>query len=178
MDESRAFDPLTEVTRLAALAGQPVEEFLADAAATHARRQSHPPPSGGDGGALYQRLEHAGGLRRIAAGLYERVLDDPRLVGFFKHLTDHGMRWLRWHLLTFLAVVTGGPNRHEGRDLRAAHADLHITREAFDRLCVHLDEVMTTLGVSAVDRAAVLATVRTYRPEIVAFERPRAWLGG
>jgi hemoglobin len=168
MDGPAAFDPLEAVEGLAAAAGQPVSQFLADAVTAHARRGASLPPSADD--SLYQRLEHAGGLRRIASGLYERVLADPQLIAYFKHLTERDMTWLRWHLLTFLAVVTGGPTRYAGRDLRAAHSDLDITGEAFDRLCQHLLATMADLEVTVADRGAVLAKVRSYRPEIVTFE--------
>jgi hemoglobin len=167
MDGPGAFDPLDAVEGLAAAAGQPVERFLADVAAAHARRGTGTTPSGDT---LYQRLEHAGGLRRIAHGLYVRVLADPQLVAYFKHLTERDLRWLHWHLLTFLAVVTGGPNRYAGRDLRQAHSDLDITGEAFDRLCQHLLAAMADLEVTPADRGAVLAKVRAFRPEIITFE--------
>ena len=45
------------------------------------------------------------------------MLADPLLMGYFKHLDDREPNWLRWHMLTLLVTVTGGPSRYEGRDL-------------------------------------------------------------
>ena len=75
---------------------------------------------------LYQRIGCAGGLLWLVNTLYLRVLADPLLMSYFKHLDDQDRQWLRWHMLTLLAVVTGGPTKYEGRDLHDAHADLHI----------------------------------------------------
>jgi hemoglobin len=121
-------------------------------------------------GGLYERVGYAGGLHRLAAGLYERVLDDPALMGYFEHMTGHGMKWLRWHLLTFLAVVTDGPHQYAGRDLRAAHTHLHITGAAFDRLCAHLRATMATVRIGPTEQAAILAELEQRRPDIVGFD--------
>ena len=64
---------------------------------------------------LYQRIGHAGVLLWLVNTLYLRVLADPLLMSYFKHLDDQDRRWLRRHMLTLLAVVTGGPTRYEGR---------------------------------------------------------------
>src|SRR5215216_1623025 len=66
---------------------------------------------------LYQRIGCAGGLLWLVNTLYLRVLADPPLMSYFKHLDDQDRQWLRWHMLTLLAVVTGGPTKYEDRDL-------------------------------------------------------------
>ena len=119
---------------------------------------------------LYQRLEHAGGLRRIVHDLYPRVLADQVLMGYFKHLGDRELRWLRWHMLTFLAIATGGPSKYAGRDLHAAHEHLHITGEAFDRLLGHLAATTGELGVVWEDRQALLAAIMEKRRAVVTFD--------
>ena len=94
---------------------------------------------------LYQRIGCAGGLVWLVNTLYLRVLADPLLMSYFKHLDDQDRQWLRWHMLTLLAVVTGGPTKYEGRDLREAHADLQITEDAFDRVVWHLQATLQEL---------------------------------
>jgi truncated hemoglobin YjbI len=79
-------------------------------------------------------------------------------------------RWLRWHMLTLLAVVTGGPSKYQGRDLQEAHADLHITEEAFDRVAWHLQATLQELGVQPEDEQAILAEVRARRAAVVTFQ--------
>jgi len=158
---------LDRLEALAAAAGLPVEEYLQAALTAHTRRQQQRPAGGSS---LYQRIRYAGGLRRLVDKLYPRVLADPSLLFYFKHLDDEGLKGLRWHMLTLLAVVTGGPSRYHGRDLQDAHAHLHITGEAFDRVVGHLQATLRELEVHPDDQEAVLAAVRARRDEVVTFE--------
>jgi len=107
----------------------------------------------------------------LVDGLYLRVLADPLLLSYFKHLDDHDRHWLRWHMLTLLAVVAGGPSKYGGRDLRDAHAELHITGEAFDRVVGHLQATLGELEASQEDQQAILAAVQARRDAVVTFER-------
>ena len=75
-----------------------------------------------------------------------------------------------WHMLTLLAVVTGGPSKYQGRDLHEAHADLHITEDAFDRVVGHLLATLQELEVSDEDQQAILAAVQARRDAVVTFE--------
>jgi hemoglobin len=119
---------------------------------------------------LYQRIGHAGGLLWLVNTLYLRVLADPLLMAYFKHLDDQDRQWLRWHMLTLLAVVTGGPSKYQGRDLHEAHAELHITEEAFDRVAWHLQATLQELEIQQEDQQAILAAVEARRDEVVTFE--------
>src|SRR5215207_9863338 len=143
-----------------------IQEFL-QAAPTAPARPTQPRRLASS---LYQRIGHAGGLLWLVNSLYRRVLADPLLMPYFKHLDDQDRQWLRWHMLTLLAVVTGGPSKYKGRDLHEAHADLHITEEAFDQVVWHLQETLQELGVQQEDEQAILAEVRARRPAVVTFE--------
>ncbi|HEU4398144.1 MAG TPA: hypothetical protein VFU54_09975 [Actinomycetota bacterium] len=118
---------LDRIEALAAAAGLPIEEYLQAAVVAHTRRRNKRQASESS---LYSRIRYAGGLRRLVDKLYPRVLADPSLTRYFKHLDDHHLKGLRWHMLTLLAVVTGGPSKYQGRDLHEAHAELQITGEA------------------------------------------------
>jgi hemoglobin len=120
---------------------------------------------------LYQRIGCAGGLLWLVNTLYLRVLADPLLMSYFKHLEDQDRQWLRWHMLTLLAVVTGGPTKYKGRDLHEAHADLHITEEAFDRVVWHLQATLQELEIQQQDQQAILAAVQARRDAVVTFEK-------
>jgi hemoglobin len=162
-------DPTVDLDRilaLAAAAGLTIEEFLQAAPAAPAPRKEQRQPES----SLYRRIGRAGGLLWLVNTLYLRVLADPLLMPYFKHLDDQDRRWLRWHMLTLLAVVTGGPDKYQGRDLHEAHADLHITEEAFDRLLWLVQETLQELGVQQEDEQAILAEVRARRPAVVTFE--------
>ena len=120
---------------------------------------------------LYQRIGCAGGLLWLVNTLYLRVLADPLLMSYFKHLDDQDRQWLRWHMLTLLAVVTGGPSKYQGRDLHEAHADLHITEDAFDRVAGHLQATLQELEIQQQDQQAILAAVQARRDAVVTFEK-------
>jgi hemoglobin len=157
---------LDRIEALAAAAGLKIDEYLQAAVAAQARRAQAPPaPS-----SLYGRIQYAGGLRRLVDKLYPRVLDDPSLTRYFKHLDEGQLKGLRWHMLTLLAVVTGGPSKYQGRDLHRAHADLHITAAAFDRVVLHLRATLQELEVEQEDQQAILAAVEGRRQEVVTFE--------
>jgi hemoglobin len=156
---------LDRIEALASAAGLPIEQYLQAAAAQARRTKQRPPPS-----SLYQRIQYAGGLRRLVNGLYPRVLADPLLMAYFKHLNERDLQWLRWHMLTLLAVVAGGPSAYQGRDLHEAHADLHITGEAFDRVAWHLQRTLQDLEIQPEDQQAILAAVQARRDQVVTFE--------
>jgi hemoglobin len=162
-----AGDDLEQIEALAVAAGVPVEEYLQAALAAHVRRQRQRPT---ELSSLYQRIRYAGGLRRLVDKLYPRVLADPSLLFYFKHLDDQHLKGLRWHMLTLLAVVTGGPSKYQGRDLHDAHVHLHITGDAFDRVLWHLQATLRELEVDQNDEQAILAAVRAHRDEVVTFE--------
>jgi hemoglobin len=164
-------DPVVDLDGIEALAGAAgltVEEYLQAAATAQVRRTQRRQPES----SLYQRIQYAGGLRRLVNTLYPRVLADPLLMLYFKHLDDQQLQWLRWHMLTLLAVVTGGPSTYEGRDLHKAHADLHITGEAFDQLLWHVQGTLQQLEVQQDDQQTILAAVQARRAAVVTFEEP------
>jgi hemoglobin len=162
-------DPTVDLDRILALAdaaGLTIEEVLkaAPTAPAHPKEPQRPESS------LYQRIGHAGGLLWLVNTLYLRVLADPLLMAYFKHLDDQDRQWLRWHMLTLLAVVSGGPSKYQGRDLHEAHAELHITEEAFDRVAWHLQATLQELEIQQQDQQAILAAVEARRDEVVTFE--------
>ncbi len=143
-----------------------IQEFLQAAPTAPARPEQRRLES-----SLYQRIGCAGGLLWLVNTLYLRVLADPLLMSYFKHLDGQDRQWLRWHMLTLLAVVTGGPSKYEGRDLREAYASLHITEDAYDRVVWHLQATLGELEAEQEDQQAILAAVRARRDEVVSFEK-------
>jgi hemoglobin len=144
-----------------------IQQFLQAAPTAPARPKDRRRPAS----SLYQRIGCAGGLLWLVNTLYLRVLADPLLMSYFKHLDDQDRQWLRWHMLTLLAVVTGGPSKYQGRDLHEAHADLHITEEAFDQVVWHLQATLQELEIQQQDQQAILAAVQAQRDAVVTFEK-------
>jgi hypothetical protein len=80
---------LDRVITLAAAAGLTIEEFLQAAPKAPARPKEPRRPES----SLYQRIGHAGGLLWLVNTLYLRVLADPLLMSYFKHLDDQDRQY-------------------------------------------------------------------------------------
>jgi hemoglobin len=119
---------------------------------------------GDDTDALYDRLGRRDGIAAVVETFYDRVLADDRLNGHFAGVdTDD----LRAHQTAFLAAVTGGPGSYDGREMRAAHADLDLDRADFAAVAGHLDAALAAHDVSEDDRAAVLEEVQSLETAIL-----------
>ncbi len=108
-----------------------------------------------------------GGTPAVALAVedfYARVLADDLLAPYFDGVD---LARQKRHLRAFLAGAIGGPDVYAGRDMRAAHAHLHITGEAFDRVVEHLVATLTGLSVPEPLIAAIGAKVAPLRAQIV-----------
>lgn len=113
---------------------------------------------------LYERLGGEEAIHAVVEEFYDRVLADEELKPYFADIdTDE----LREHQKGFISYVTGGYDDYEGPSMYEAHAHLHITDKAFDRVADHLDASLRACEVSEDDRRELLAEVATLRGEIV-----------
>ena len=93
---------------------------------------------------VYESLGAEVGIRKAVDEFYDRVVADPRLVGYFSGVD---MTALRRHQVDMLSAATGGPRRYTGKEMAAAHAGSRINDEAFDRVVGHLTATLIALGV-------------------------------
>lgn len=132
---------------------------------------------------LYQRLVDLAGSEEVfaivAGRLYDRILGpvdgdpdldgDIELVGYFRD--GHGVlidrERLQQHMTHFLMAALGGPQRYSGRGMATAHARLHITDAAFDRVVGHVVSVLESLQVPAAWIGEVDTAVAPLRAHIV-----------
>ena len=68
--------------------------------------------------------------------------------------------------MQFLNVTTGGPAIYEGRDMREAHANLHVVNAEFDAEMSDLKATLDKLGVPTDEQKELLAIVESTRPMI------------
>jgi len=113
---------------------------------------------------VYESLGAEVGIRKAVDEFYDRVVADPRLVGYFSGVD---MTALRRHQVGMLSAATGGPRRYTGKDMAAAHAGLRINGEAFDQVVGHLTATLTALGAPDGTITGVLAALGPLRPAIV-----------
>ncbi|MCB2102233.1 MAG: group 1 truncated hemoglobin [Rhodobacterales bacterium] len=106
---------------------------------------------------------------RITSGvsllLYDRVLEDPQLQGYFAHMGD--LENMRQHFSDMMCMVTGGPNIYHGRDLREAHRNLNISNADYDRLLEHLHACLVRVGTTVDEAQAVVELIDTLRDQVV-----------
>jgi hemoglobin len=115
-----------------------------------------------------------GGAPAVALAVddfYARALADELLAPYFDGVD---LQRQKRHMRAFLAGAIGGPEVYAGRDMRAAHAHLHITHAAFDRVVEHLVATLTALSVPAPFVEAIGAKIAPLRAQIVLREQAAA----
>ena len=121
---------------------------------------------------LYDRLGGAGALSKAIAILYDKLLADELTRPFFEKLE---MQALIRKQVSFMARTLGGPDEFQGRDLRAAHANLVFSRNLgdphFDAVVKHLAETLREMGVENELIEEVAARVEPMRDHVLG---PRA----
>jgi hemoglobin len=118
-----------------------------------------------------------GGDDLVAASVekfYVKLKSDPVISEFFES-TD--LEQLETHQRMFLTAALGGPDAYEGRDMRAAHAQLQITDADFDLFLGCLAETLAEVEATPERIAEVLEALAPLRVEIVsaAHEGPGEW---
>src|SRR5262245_2979285 len=113
---------------------------------------------------IYDRLGGHGSIVAAIDGLYEGILADSELTGFFAR-TD--VDWLKRQQVEFVASALGGPERYRGRTMREAHAELGIREKHFTKVAGHLTAALENLGVDDKLIAEVIAAVAPLAEDIV-----------
>ncbi len=116
---------------------------------------------------LYERLGGKNSIVAAVDALYERLLGDPELVGFFD---DVNVTRLKNRQVQFLSTALGGPAIYKGPSMSAAHAHLAIHQQDFDRVAGHLVEVLVSLGVSTDLIDEVVSVVAPLSADIVSHD--------
>jgi hemoglobin len=93
---------------------------------------------------LYEKLGGEAAVNAAVDIFYGKVLADSRINQFFQSLD---MDRQRAKQKAFLTVAFGGPNHYTGKNMRAAHAKLHLTEVHFNAVVEHLGATLKELGV-------------------------------
>jgi len=103
-------------------------------------------------------------IQSVVHDFYQMVYYDTQLQSYFE-TTD--LDALKAHQTEFLGMVAGGPTEYTGREMRAAHAGLDITKQDFELVVSYLERALKQNDVSEPHREEILSTVRTYEDAIV-----------
>ncbi|MFO0577904.1 MAG: group 1 truncated hemoglobin [Polyangia bacterium] len=115
-------------------------------------------------------FEELGGEPAMEAAVdifYRKVLSDERIAHFFEGV-DMDRQAAKQK--SFLTMVTGGPNRYTGRDMRAGHAHLvklGLNDSHVDAVIEHLGSTLRELGVSDEKIAKVAALANSVRDDVL-----------
>ena len=99
----------------------------------------------GDEKTLFEKI---GGMKAVNAAVdifYKKVLADDKVSSFFKN-TD--MKTQAGKQKAFLAYAFGAPMAYSGKNMRDAHAHMHLNDIHFDAICEHLSSTLRELGVA------------------------------
>jgi hemoglobin len=136
--------------------------------------------------ALFDRLGGETGISNIVADFLPRALEDPRINwqrkgmkrgGFsLHHNREEAVLWsanstnvanLQKHLAQFLALATGGPAQYDGKEMKPAHAGMHISNPEFDAAVGDLKASLDKLQIPNKEQKELLAIIESTRPQIV-----------
>ena len=118
---------------------------------------------------LYERLGGRGGVEAVVDTFYERIMRVDELRSYFAN-TDIDRQ--KYHMATFLGVITDDSAQFDTARLSTAHAGLGITDDHFALVLAALAAVLKEHGVNPVDRYAVAAKLRLLRDVIVSQVNP------
>ena len=134
--------------------------------------------------ALFDRLGGEAGISNIVADFVPRALQDPRVNWQRKGMKRGGLSihsgqsvaWnptpdnvaqLQKHFVQFLELATGGPAHYDGKEIKSAHASLHIANPEFDAALGDLKASLDRLQVPNKEQKELLAIIESTRPQIV-----------
>ena len=133
---------------------------------------------------LYERLGGDKGIRAIVDDFVPRAIADPRVNwerkgvkrGGFSLKRNQTVEWkaeegkingLKYHMVQFLSVATGGPTKYEGREMKEVHAGLNISNAEFDASIGDMKATLDKLQVPTDQQKELLAVLESARPEVV-----------
>lgn len=146
-----------------ALAGKAVLAIAITCCATIApvSVRAEPPAAGSQ---VFADLGGLAGVRRIVDDLLTIALQDTRIAHTFE---DVDMERLARMLTDQFCMLTGGPCRYEGDDMKEVHAGLELTNAHFNALAEDLHEAMIRNGVPVSAQYALLAKLAPMQRDIV-----------
>ncbi|MDE9364828.1 group 1 truncated hemoglobin [Luteipulveratus sp. YIM 133132] len=112
----------------------------------------------------YEAVGGGPAVKAVVNRFYELVVGDPDLAPFFAGID---MASLKRHQVLLVSQVMGGPAEYDGRELRAAHAELPIRPEHFAAVVGHLVAALQEFSVPAAIIDRVVAALGQTQPDIV-----------
>lgn len=132
--------------------------------APSAEAQDVPTPSAPGADGVYQGLGGIDGIQRIVADFLPIVGTDTRVQHQFD---DVDMKHLAKMLAQQFCVLSGGPCKYAGKDMRTVHEDLGVTDAQFNALAEDLQMAMDKQGIASRIQNQLIARLAPMRRSIV-----------
>jgi hemoglobin len=117
-----------------------------------------------DGDATFRALGERSGIEKIVKDLLSILLADNRIKNSFK---DVDMERLSLKLQEQICVLSGGPCKYTGKDMKLIHEDLKITNAQFNALAEDLQVAMDRQGVAPRAQNKLIAKLAPMQREVV-----------
>ena len=117
---------------------------------------------------LYTRLGGYDAIAAVVDDLLPRLRSDAVLSRFWtspRSIDTHNRE--RQLAVDFIAAAAGGPTFYLGRDMKASHAGMGITKADYAAFMRCLATSLDTFAVTEPERSEVVAFVTSLEPEIV-----------
>jgi hemoglobin len=119
---------------------------------------------------LYERLGGKPAITKVVDDFVPLAATDPK-VNFFRDgkykLDDKGVAKLKEHLVNFIGMATGGPEKYTGRSMKESHAGMKITMDEFNALAGDLVKALEKNKVPADLQKELVDIVATTAKDIV-----------
>jgi hemoglobin len=112
---------------------------------------------------LYDRLGGQAGIESLVITFYTRVLADPEMGHFFRHVSVEKLHLMQRE---FFTMALGGPANYNGRPMAHVHHGRGITAHHFARFVEHLVDTLEDLGVEETEAALVIDRINSYANEV------------
>ena len=116
---------------------------------------------------VFNKIGGRGAVHLVVEQFYDKVMSDPLLIPFFENAD---MQVQRGKMKAFFMMALGGPVKFTGKDMRHAHIHLvkvGLTDVHFDRVAIHLDDVLEQNGVPIELREIIANVVEQCRPDVL-----------
>lgn len=113
---------------------------------------------------LYQALGQKAGITVLVDEFVGRVLQDVRIKHHFK---DTNIKTLKASLSDQFCLLSGGPCKYEGGDMKSAHADLGIRKHEFHALVEDLQAAMDARGIPFTQQNRLLTLLAPMHRDII-----------
>jgi len=74
---------------------------------------------------------------------------------------------LKVHVANLVCMVTGGPCKYTGQEMKESHANFHITQKEWDAMLVDFRASLDKFRVPAGEQKELIAIVESTKPDIV-----------